>query len=826
MGTYNLVHPALHIFGQRLKRQAASFLSSGVVPGPVAETIVSGLVLDDADQPIPNATASIQSTNLSALTNAQGQFTIANAPVGDIVLYIDGSTSTSSYTFPTLSFQMATIPGVNNTLGHPVYLPALDTGNSQVVGGAQAVQLTMTGVPGLVYTVAPNSVTFPDGTHVGTLTLSQVHGDRVPMAPPNGTAPRLVGTLQPAGVLFNPPVQMQLPNTDGLAPGQVEDIFSFHHDLEQFVVEGTARVSADGSVIVTDPGFGLTVSGWHGGAGNPQPPTCGDSCGACQACSGGSCQADPTQLGQSCMSNDGCVENGMCDANGNCNGTPDQLSSVTVTASDADNPANSGSPLLKVAGDNESVYPVIFQAVAMNSGGQLCADLDFDWNYGDGVTEPDAGDSPSHDYAVAGVYTVTVTAHCGTCATAQIMTTMTVGIAQADNVDITVYPSTPVHGGAAFPPIDFDTSGQNQDGSHNEDDHLLPIGVNAMDLECLTTPATNDPTFGPQIQSLIQWSIQSGTGATGASPTLTPSGMFATLGTNQEGLWGASCYLDANQNQTLDPSDSESNPFNVDLVATVVTQIQSNANQLIVQNGQVSLSSGAFDPTNIGTAAFWGQLKINVDDNGANLVTVPNYNYTFAQNMTNDTFKNLYQNGHTINEVFVTPPGNYPVQTICNGNITFQPFPVLDDGGATQNGFATGGDTVTNTGQQDETDTSATQRVLVFVDSPGVGGTLQDTCQPNPEPSMTGMSGYNQFSFYLLAFSDEFDTAYAVISQINSRVTFTGNVNNGVWVSNGANSTIISRYTNPPQDAGVAGIDVYGPSDVGNGSNLRLDGRH
>ena len=123
--------------------QPAAFLSSGVVPGPISSTTVSGIVLDDSEQPIPNATASIKNTNLSALTNAQGQFTIANAPVGDIVLYVDGSTSTSSYTFPTLSFQMATIPGVNNTLGHPIYLPVIDTGNSQVVGGDQPVQLTM-----------------------------------------------------------------------------------------------------------------------------------------------------------------------------------------------------------------------------------------------------------------------------------------------------------------------------------------------------------------------------------------------------------------------------------------------------------------------------------------------------------------------------------------------------------------------------------------------------------------------------------------------------------------------------------------------------------
>ena len=362
--------------------QSSSFISSGVVPGPAANTIVSGLVLDDTDTPIPNATASIQGTNLSALTNAQGQFTIANAPVGDIVLYINGATSTSPYTFPTLSFQMATIPGVNNTLGHPVYLPALDTSNSQVVGGDQPVQLTMTGVPGLVYTVAPNSVTFPDGSHVGTLTLSQVHGDRVPMAPPNGTAPRLVGTLQPAGVLFNPPIQMQLPNTDGLAPGQVEEIFSFHHDLEQFVVEGTARVSQDGSVIVTDPGFGLTVSGWHGGAGNQQPGTCGDSCNG------------PTSCGQ-------CV-NGACQ-------TQQQINDVEMTANGSSDP-------IFVAFTPSTGTTVQFSATV---DADNCTNYTYQWNFNDGTTVTDSGtsttDTVSHTYMAADSYLPTVTVSCDTC---------------------------------------------------------------------------------------------------------------------------------------------------------------------------------------------------------------------------------------------------------------------------------------------------------------------------------------------------------------------------------------------------------------------------
>jgi hypothetical protein len=814
--------------------QAVGFVSSATVPGPVANTKISGVVLDNAEQPIPNATASISGSNLSALTNSQGQFTITSAPVGDLVLFIDGSTSTRTETFPTLSFQMATVPGINNNLGHPIYLPPVDTNNSQVVGGDQAVQLTMTGVPGVIYTIAPNSVTFPDGTHIGRLTLSQVHSDRVPMIPANGTAPRLVGTLQPAGVLFNPPIKMQLPNTDGLPPGQVVEIYSFRHDLEQFVGEGTARVSEDGSVLVSDPGSGLTVSGWHDIPKTSSPiPTCGDSCGACNKCLFVFCVSDSGQNGSSCTSDDPCIANAKC-SSGSCNGDQKQITGLTVTATDPDNPNSvPQTPVVKVAGDNEGVYPVAFDAQADT---QNCDDIQYDWDFGDGDQEMNLGATPTHNYSQAGTFTAVVTAHCGQCAlpTGMRKGNILVGIVKAENVDITVHPSLNVHGGAAFPDIDFDTSGNNSDTTHNEDTHLLPMGVNAMDLECLTTPATNDPVFGPQIQSLIQWNAQNMGG--GNPPTLTPQSQFAVLNTDQKGLSAVSCYLDGNQNQALDPTDSESNPFNIDLVATNVTQIQSNANQLVAQTqnhcqaGLLCVGSGGFDPTNVGTAAFWGQLSITVDDGGAGQITVPNFNYTFASNMAWDTFTANYQNGRTIKEVLVNPPATYPNSFICNGNIVFQPYPVLDDGGSDANGLANGGVSVTNSAQQDENDQSATQRVLTYVDSPGVLAPVQDICVAGNQPPLKNFSGFNQFSFYLLAFSDEFDTAYAAIGQVNSRVTYSGNVNGAVWVSNGANSTIVSRYTNGAQDAGQAGVDVYGPSDVpgvnGGQSNLRLDGRN
>jgi len=164
--------------------------------------------------------------------------------------------------------------------------------NSKVVGGDEDVVITMKGAPGVAYTVFAHSATFPDGSKVGRMTLSQVHGDKVPMAPPNGTSPALVGTLQPARVKFNPPVRIQVPNSSALPAGQVVEVYSFDHDLEQFVSGGTARVSDDGSVIVSDPGFGLRVSGWHAAPPPPPPPTCADGCNTNDPCRSGTCGSD------------------------------------------------------------------------------------------------------------------------------------------------------------------------------------------------------------------------------------------------------------------------------------------------------------------------------------------------------------------------------------------------------------------------------------------------------------------------------------------------------------------------------------------------------
>jgi len=821
----------------------AVFVSSGVVPGPAANTVVSGLVLDDTDQPIPNATASIKGTNLSALTNAQGQFTITNVPVGDIVLYVNGGTSTSSFTFPTLSFQMATVPGVNNTLGHPVYLPALDTANSQVVGGNQAVQLTMTGVPGLVYTVAPNSVTFPDGTHVGTLTLSQVHGDRVPMAPPNGTAPRLVGTLQPAGVLFNPPIQMQLPNTDGLAPGQVAEIFSFHHDLEQFVVEGTARVSEDGSVLVTDPGFGLSVSGWHGGGGNNQPPTCGDSCGACKACNNGSCAADATQVGQTCMSDDGCVENGMCDASGTCNGTQDVLTSVSITAMDADNPANTGSPLLKVAANDEDTYPVIFQAVAANSGGDLCPSLDYDWDYGDGVQEANAGDSPSHDYAVAGVYTVTVTAHCGMCTTAMVQNTMTVGIATVEEVDTTVH-ATPQPNAALLTPSYHDDppyqafldSTQNTiAGNPAPSSLILPLGISPVDMECITTPDYSDPTFGTKIQALQKWDFPQD-GSMSLSAT---SGAKTTISFTADGISQVSCFLDAAGTGQVSDTDS-SVPVDTEIATVAIADPSTDVDVEVHSNlirqytpdlpQQVTLLSGAlYDPVN-GPQADFAHLynnafnfKANITLSGVDDASVDAVGVVFAQD---EVGTGTYVSGLYPPSKNLTWRDSFNLGTVCPPN-TFTPLPTpILDAGPGVNGGATPS---TSTGGYDGIQVQGALRTILFVDDPNTFFPSYQSCDQahgqNNELFQTN-GGYS-FSTYLVAWSAEAPHSYAVIGRAGWTVRWNGTIApvSITWVPTAGTQTQSTGYVqySTPQSGQQISIEVNPP--VANDLS-GLDGTH
>jgi len=292
-------------------RSPASFIFTGLIPGNPGDTKISGVVLDNSNNPIRDVTARVEGTTREAKTDTNGQFVITSVPVGPVHLIADGSTAgtTGILEYPTLMYELTTISGADNTVGMPIYLVPIDLTNAKLVGGNEDVTYTIPDVPGFSFTVKANSVTFPDGKKQGHISVTQVHADKVPMVPQIGQQPNFIVTIQPPGTVFDPPAPISIPNIDGLSPGEKTSLYSFDHDLGVFVSIGTGTVSEEGMIITSDPGVGVVKAGWHSG-GNPNPTGNICRCATCQTCFNNACVA---ATGMPCQNDgDACTQD-ICD---------------------------------------------------------------------------------------------------------------------------------------------------------------------------------------------------------------------------------------------------------------------------------------------------------------------------------------------------------------------------------------------------------------------------------------------------------------------------------------------------------------------------------
>ena len=271
----------------------AGFSATAFIAAEPGKTSVSGVVLDNQDAPIPGVTVRIENTDRTATTNQQGRFNIEQAPVGPVHIIVDGSTATVLGEFPALSYHLVTVSGVDNPMSAPVYMVKLDTENG-VMAGKEDVVLTLDNFPGFKLEIAKDSVTFPDGSREGIVSVTSVNASKVPMAPPNGMQPQFIVTIQPVGAVFSPAAKLTLPNIDGHAPGAQVEMYSFDHDLEEFVAIGLGTVSEDGSIVSSNPGVGVIKAGWHCGS-QPGGSGTAHNCPECQKCKGSSCVRDPAQ---------------------------------------------------------------------------------------------------------------------------------------------------------------------------------------------------------------------------------------------------------------------------------------------------------------------------------------------------------------------------------------------------------------------------------------------------------------------------------------------------------------------------------------------------
>jgi hypothetical protein len=244
----------------------AIFKQSSFLPGNPAETRISGVVLDNEGDSVPGVTMRLRDSVLTTVTDAEGKFLLNGVPLGQVFLIADATTTTRPGSWASLEFELFTLPGVDNTMPRPIYILPIDLPNGVYVDETRGGTVTVPGIPGVSLEVAPGSVTFPGGGRSGVVSVTAVKADKIPMPPGAGMQPRLIVTIQPVGAHFDPPAPFSLPNVDGLALGTVTELFSFDHDLGEFVSIGTGTVSDDGLVVQSDPGFGIVEAGWHCGA--------------------------------------------------------------------------------------------------------------------------------------------------------------------------------------------------------------------------------------------------------------------------------------------------------------------------------------------------------------------------------------------------------------------------------------------------------------------------------------------------------------------------------------------------------------------------------
>ena len=249
-------NPALPGEGPEIEGAAFQIVVLEQGDGP---TQFAGIVLDHKGTPLPGVRLSIGRTNLIVTSDADGRFLFeSEVPPGKLDLFVDGRgvTTASGQEYPALHFEAVAIRGQRNVLPHAIYLPPLLMSEAKVVGGDEDVTLRVPGFAGFEMVVKANSVTFPDGSRIGPLVVSPVDLDKLPMVPPGGAATFMAPawTIQPSGTRFDPPIEVRVPNSLGLRPGETREIYQWDHDLATFVPMGRATVTEDGAQLVSDPG--------------------------------------------------------------------------------------------------------------------------------------------------------------------------------------------------------------------------------------------------------------------------------------------------------------------------------------------------------------------------------------------------------------------------------------------------------------------------------------------------------------------------------------------------------------------------------------------
>ncbi|MGE3424793.1 MAG: VWA domain-containing protein [Dehalococcoidia bacterium] len=250
-----------------------------LAPLPGAPTALSGRILDTNDfvngleTPVVGATVSILNSGVSAVSDMNGHFTLSGVPAaGFQVMDISTTTATPAPDgsgYAGFRERIELIPGVDNVVDRPFFLPRVDSASLTTVNPATTTVVHNPNL-GITMTVPPNTAKNADGSNfTGQLSISVVPEALAPASLPAFMAPGLLITIQPVGVSYVAPIPISFPNLDNLPPGSQANLWSLDPDQGTFAIFGALQVSADGALLETVSG-GIVANDWHGPL--PQQP--------------------------------------------------------------------------------------------------------------------------------------------------------------------------------------------------------------------------------------------------------------------------------------------------------------------------------------------------------------------------------------------------------------------------------------------------------------------------------------------------------------------------------------------------------------------------
>lgn len=245
--------------------------------------------------PLQGVTVSVDGLpSVSTTTDSMGNFSLTDVPVGKFFVHVNGFTTTNTppgWYYPNVGKAWQSAAGQATVVGD-IHLPAIAVGTLSAVSNTQPTthtidpqQLAAIVDPNLAAQLALVELTVPagslfadDGTFGGMAGVAPVAADRLPGTLPTGLQFPIVITVQTDGPTnFATPAPIVFPNLPDPVTGQLlppfakSALWSFDHDTGRFSIVGPMTVSADGTLLVADPGVGIPAPGWHGASATSQP---------------------------------------------------------------------------------------------------------------------------------------------------------------------------------------------------------------------------------------------------------------------------------------------------------------------------------------------------------------------------------------------------------------------------------------------------------------------------------------------------------------------------------------------------------------------------